>query len=108
MSEMQFDGSVSAEQSEAQAADEASSLEIGEQLAQAGRLAAGASDEEKIKAAQELFKQQLPEMETAAEKQISEVEIQRDRALLKGTFGGTFSAVVMAVAFVLLALAAVL
>lgn len=30
--ELQFDGSVSAEQSEAQAADEASSLEIGEQL----------------------------------------------------------------------------
>ena len=96
------------EEARQQTTDEAFALQWGEQLAQAGRLAAGASDEEKIKAAQELFKQQLPEMETAAEKQISEVEIQRDRALLKGTFGGTVSAVVMAVAFVLLALAAVL
>ena len=50
MSEMQFDGSVPAEQSEAQAADEASSLEIGEQLSQAeNQLLAG-----KYKSAEDL------------------------------------------------------
>tara|TARA_B100002019_G_scaffold281807_1_gene286290 strand:+ start:395 stop:1144 length:750 start_codon:yes stop_codon:yes gene_type:complete len=48
--ELQFDGSVPTEQAEAQAADEASSLEIGEQLAQAeNQLLAG-----KYKSAQEL------------------------------------------------------
>ena len=96
------------EEARQQTTDEAFALKWGEQLAQAGQLPAGASDEEKIKAAQALFKQQLPEMKAAIEKQVSEVETQRDRALLKGTFAGTFSAVVMAVAFVLLALASVL
>lgn len=76
--ELQFDGSVPAEQSEAQAADEASSLEIGEQLQQAeNQLLAG-----KYKTAEDLergylelqskFSEQTPEPQPEQQQQFEQ------------------------------------
>ena len=77
---------------------------LGEQLAQAGQLPADASDEDKTKAAQKFIDGQLVQMD----EQIQQAERQRNLAVNQRRYGGTLSAVVMAVAFVLLALASVL
>lgn len=77
---------------------------LGEQLAQAGQLPAGASDEDKQKAAQEFVDRQLAQMD----EQIQRVEKQRNLAASQRFFGQTLTAAVLAVAFVLLAFTAVL
>ncbi len=77
---------------------------LGEQLAQAGQLPADASDADKTEAAQQFIDGQLAQMDD----QIQQAERQRNLAVNQRRYGGTFSAVVMAVAFVLLALASVL
>ena len=77
---------------------------LGEQLAQAGQLPADATDADKAKAAKQFIDGQLAQMD----EQIQQAERQRNLAVNQRRYGGTFSAVVMAVAFVLLALASVL
>ena len=77
---------------------------LGNQLTQAGQLPADASDEDKVKAAQAFIDKQLAQME----QQIKQGERQRILAVNQRRFGGTLSAVILAVAFVLLALAAVI
>ena len=77
---------------------------VGEQLAQAGQLAADASDEDKVKAAETLIDEQIAQMD----QQLKKVEGQQRRLSQQRLIGGTASAVVLAVAFVLLALTAVL
>ena len=77
---------------------------VGEQLAQAGQLAADASDEDKIKAAETLIDEQIAQMD----QQLKKVEGQQNRQSQQRLIGGTASAAVLAVAFVLLALTAVL
>lgn len=77
---------------------------LGEQLAQAGQLPADATEEEKTEAAQEFIDKQLSQMSD----QIKQAERQRNLAVNQRLFGGTISAVVLAVALVLLALVAVL
>ena len=77
---------------------------MGEQLAQAGQLPADASEEDKIQAAQKFIDKQLSQMS----EQIQQAERQRDLTVNQRFFGGTISAVVLAVALVLLALSAVL
>ena len=77
---------------------------LGNQLTQAGQLPADASYEDKVKAAQAFIDKQLAQME----QQIKQGERQRNLAVNQRRFGGTLSAVILAVAFVLLALAAVI
>lgn len=77
---------------------------LGEQLAQAGQLPADATAEDKVKAAQKFIDGQLAQMD----EQIQQAERQRNLAVNQRRFAGTFSAVVLAVAFALLALASVL
>ena len=77
---------------------------LGEQLAQAGQLPADASEEDKLQAAQTFIEKQLSQMN----EQIQQAERQRDLTINQRFFGGTISAVVLAVALVLLALGAVL
>ena len=77
---------------------------VGEQLAQAGQLAADASDEDKIKAAETMIDEQIAQMD----QQLKRVEGQQNRQNQQRLIGGTASAAVLAVAFVLLALTAVL
>ena len=77
---------------------------MGEQLAQAGQLPADASEEDKIQAAQKFIDKQLSQMS----EQIQQAERQRDLTVNQRFFGGTISAIVLAVALVLLALGAVL
>ena len=77
---------------------------LGEQLAQAGQLPADATDEDKSKAAQEFIDKQLSQMD----QQIQQAERQRNLAVNQRRFGGTLSAVVLAVALALLAITAVL
>jgi hypothetical protein len=77
---------------------------VGEQLAQAGQLAADASDEDKIKAAETLIDEQITQMD----QQLKMVEAQQNRQSQQRLIGGTASAAVLALAFVLLALTAVL
>ena len=77
---------------------------VGEQLAQAGQLAADASDDDKIKAAETLIDEQIAQMD----QQLKRVEGQQKRQSQQRLIGGTASAAVLAVAFVLLALTAVL
>lgn len=77
---------------------------LGEQLAQAGQLPANATAADKTKAAQRFIDGQLAQMD----QQIQQAERQRNLAVNQRLFGGTFSAVVLAVAFALIALAAVL
>jgi len=77
---------------------------LGEQLAQAGQLPADATDEDKAKAAQEFIDKQLSQMD----QQIQQAERQRNLAVNQRRFGGTLSAMVLAVALALLALAAVI
>ena len=77
---------------------------LGEQLAQAGQLPSDITTEDKIKAAQDFISGQLGQMD----KQIKRAERQRDLAVNQRRFGGTMSVTVLAVGFLLLALAAVL
>ena len=77
---------------------------LGEQLAQAGQLPADATADDKVKAAQKFIDGQLAQMD----EQIQQAQRQRNLAVNQRRFAGTFSAVVLAVAFALLALASVL
>lgn len=77
---------------------------LGEQLAQAGQLAADATDDDKRRAAQVMVDEQIVQMEA----QLQRFEAQRTRESRQRLIGGTASAVVLAVAFALLALTAVL
>ena len=77
---------------------------LGNQLSQAGQLPADASDEDKIQAAQTFIDKQLEQMQ----QQIQQGERQRNLAVNQRRYGGTLSAVILAIAFVLLALAAVI
>jgi hypothetical protein len=71
---------------------------------QAGQIPADASDADKKKAAQEFMNRQLSQ----AEEQLKQAESRRDLAANQRRIGGTGTAVVLVVAFGLLALAAVL
>ena len=77
---------------------------LGEQLAQAGQLAADATDEDKQRAAKTMIDEQITQMET----QLKRVESHQTRESRQRLIGGTATAVVLAVAFVLLALTAVI
>ena len=77
---------------------------LGEQLAQAGQLAADATKEDKQRAAETMIDEQINQMET----QLKRVESQQTRESRQRLIGGTATAVVLAVAFVLLALTAVI
>ena len=75
-----------------------------EQGVQNGQIPEAASDEEKKKAARAFMESQLQQ----AENQIKQAETRRDLALNQRRIGGTGTAVVLVIAFALLALAAVL
>ena len=77
---------------------------LGEQLAQAGQLAADATADDKRRAAQVMVDEQIVQMES----QLQRFEAQRTRESRQRLIGGTASAVVLAFAFALLALTAVL
>ena len=77
---------------------------LGEQLAQAGQLAADATEEDKLRAAKTMIDEQIDQMDT----QLKRVESQQTRESRQRLIGGTATAVVLAVAFVLLALTAVI
>ena len=78
---------------------------LGENLGAAGQLAACRRlDEDKVKAAKQFVEGQMAQMD----EQIQQAERQRNLAVNQRRFGGTFSAVVLAIAFALLALASVL
>ena len=77
---------------------------LGEQLAQAGQLAADATADDKQRAAETMIDEQISQMET----QLDRVESQQNRDTRQRIIGGTTTAVVLAIAFVLLALTAVL
>ena len=77
---------------------------LGEQLAQAGQLAADASKDDKQRAAETMIDEQISQMAT----QLKQVELQKNRESRQRLIGGTASAVVLAIAFVLLALTAVI
>ena len=77
---------------------------LGEQLAQAGQLAADASKDDKQRAAETMIDEQISQMAT----QLKLVESQKNRESRQRLIGGTATAVVLAIAFVLLALTAVI
>ena len=77
---------------------------LGEQLAQAGQLAADASKDDKQRAAETMIDEQISQMAT----QLKRVESQKNRESRQRLTGGTATAVVLAIAFVLLALTAVI
>ena len=77
---------------------------LGEQLAQAGQLAADASKDDKQRAAETMIDEQISQMAI----QLKRVESQKNRESRQRLFGGTATAVVLAIAFVLLALTAVI
>ena len=77
---------------------------LGEQLAQAGQLAADASKDDKQRAAETMIDEQISQMAT----QLKRMESQINRESRQRLIGGTASAVVLAIAFVLLALTAVI
>jgi hypothetical protein len=77
---------------------------LGEQLAQAGQLAADASKDDKQRAAETMIDEQISQMAT----QLKRVESQKNRDSRQRLIGGTATAVVLAIAFVLLALTAVI
>lgn len=84
--------------------DEQQVAALGEQLAQAGQLAADATADDKRLAAEVMVDEQIDQMEA----QFQRFEVQRTRESRQRLIGGTASAVVLAVAFALLALTAVL
>jgi hypothetical protein len=67
-------------------------------------LAADATDEDKLRAAKTMIDEQIDQMDT----QLKRVESQQTRESRQRLIGGTATAVVLAVAFVLLALTAVI
>ena len=69
-----------------------------------GQLAADATEDDKRRAALVMIDEQIDQMQT----QLQRFEDQRNRESRQRLIGGTASAVVLAVAFALLALAAVL
>ena len=75
-----------------------------EQGVQTGQIPETASEDEKKKAARAFMQSQLQQ----AENQIKQAETRRDLALNQRRIGGTGTAVVLVIAFALLALAAVL
>ena len=77
---------------------------LGEQLAQAGQLAADASKDDKQRAAETMIDEQISQMAT----QLKRMESQKNRESRQRLIGGTATAVVLAIAFVLLALTAVI
>ena len=77
---------------------------LGEQLAQAGQLAADASKDDKQRAAETMIDEQISQMGT----QLKRLESQKNRESRQRLIGGTATAVVLAIAFVLLALTAVI
>ena len=77
---------------------------LGEQLAQAGQLAADASKDDKQRAAETMIDEQISQMAT----QLKRVESLKNRESRQRLIGGTATAVVLAIAFVLLALTAVI
>ena len=77
---------------------------LGEQLAQAGQLAADASKDDKQRAAETMIDEQISQMAT----QLKRVESQKNRESRQRLIGGTATALVLAIAFVLLALTAVI
>lgn len=77
---------------------------LGEQLAQAGQLAADATDADKRRAAELMIDEQIGQMTT----QLQRIEDQERRESQQRLIGGTASAAVLAVAFVLLSLTSVL
>ena len=77
---------------------------LGEQLAQAGQLAADASKDDKQRAAETMIDEQISQMAT----QLKRLESQKNRESRQRLIGGTATAVVLAIAFVLLALTAVI
>ena len=83
--------------------DEQQVKALGEQLAQAGQLAADATEEDKIRAAEQMVQSQITQMQD----QLDKAEQQQSRESTQRLLGVTGSAVVMAIAFVLLALVAV-
>ena len=91
------------EEARQQTSDEAFALQWGEQLAQAGQLAADATEEDKIRAAEQMVDSQITQMQD----QLDKAEQQQSRESTQRLLGVTGSAVVMAIAFVLLALVAV-
>ena len=84
--------------------DEAQVTSLGEQLAQAGQLAADATAADKLRAAKKMVDDQIAQMEA----QLKTVEDGQNRESRQRFIGGTITAVVLAVAFVLLAFTAVL
>mgnify|MGYP002837596245 FL=1 len=84
--------------------DEQQVKALGEQLAQAGQLAADATDEDKRRAAEQMVDSQISQIQDQLEK----VEQQQNRETRQRLIGVTGSALVLAIAFVLLALTAVL
>jgi len=84
--------------------DDAQVKALGEQLAQAGQLAMDATDNDKRRAAEQMVETQISQMQDQLEK----AEQQLNRESRQRLVGVTGSAVVLAVAFVLLALTAVL
>ena len=84
--------------------DEAQVTSLGEQLAQAGQLAADASADDKLRAAKKMVDDQIAQMEA----QLKTVEDGQNRESRQRFIGGTITAVVLAIAFVLLAFTAVL
>ena len=77
---------------------------LGEQLAQAGQLAADASKDDKQRAAETMIDEQISQMAT----QLKRMESQKNRESRQRLIGGTATAVVLAITFVLLALTAVI
>ena len=77
---------------------------LGEQLAQAGQLAADASKDDKQRAAETMIDEQISQMGT----QLKRLESQKNRESRQRLIGGTATAFVLAIAFVLLALTAVI
>ena len=84
--------------------DEAQVTSLGEQLAQAGQLAADATADDKLRAAKKMVDDQIAQMEA----QLKTFEAGQTRESRQRFIGGTITAVVLAVAFVLLAFTAVL
>ena len=84
--------------------DAAQVTSLGEQLAQAGQLAADATEDDKLRAAQKMVDDQIAQMEA----QLKTVEAGQARESQQRFIGGTITAVVLAIAFALLAFTAVL
>lgn len=84
--------------------DEQQVAALGEQLAQAGQLAADATEDDKRRAALAMVDEQIDQMQS----QLKRFEDQKSRESRQRFIGGTATAAVLALAFTLLALTAVL